>query len=49
MPREEAIHRIRHAMRGIRPLHLEPEVVLQCTLERTGLLREVYDGRVLPR
>ncbi len=46
LPRNEAIHRIRHAMRGIRPQHAEPEFVLQRTLERTGLLREVYDGQI---
>ncbi|GAA0518955.1 ATP-binding protein [Paractinoplanes deccanensis] len=46
LPRGEAVHRIRHAMRGIRPEHAEPEAVLQRTLERTGLLREVYDGQI---
>ena len=46
LPRAEAIHRIRHAMRGIRQQHVEPEAVLQRTLERTGLLREVYDGQI---
>ena len=46
LPRAEAVHRIRHAMRGIRPLRIEPETVLQRTLERTGLLREVYDGQI---
>jgi hypothetical protein len=46
LPRAEAVHRIRHAMRGIRQHHSEPEVVLQRTLERTGLLREVYDSQI---
>ncbi|SNY66963.1 NACHT domain-containing protein [Paractinoplanes atraurantiacus] len=46
LPRDQAVHRIRHAMRGIRPEHAEPEAVLQRTLERTGLLREVYDGQI---
>jgi len=46
LPRAEAIHRIRHAMRGIRQQQTEPELVLQRTLERTGLLREVYDGQI---
>lgn len=46
LPRAEAIHRISHAMRGIRQQHAEPEFVLQRTLERTGLLREVYDSQI---
>ncbi|MEU8606856.1 NACHT domain-containing protein [Actinoplanes sp. NPDC048791] len=46
LPRAEAIRRISHAMRGIRQHQAEPELVLQRTLERTGLLREVYDGQI---
>jgi predicted NACHT family NTPase len=46
LPREQAIRRIQHAMRGLRSNHAEPDLVLQRILERTGLLREVYDGQI---
>jgi hypothetical protein len=38
--REDAAHRIAHAMRGLRPHHASPDLVLSHTLERTGLLHE---------
>jgi transcriptional regulator with XRE-family HTH domain len=44
--REEAVTRFEHAMRGLRGPDLEPELVLQRTLERTGLLREPHPGEV---
>lgn len=46
LDRQEAVRRITHAMRGLRPHHVDPQVVLQRTLERTGLLREVYPGQI---
>lgn len=44
--REEAVARFEHAMRGLRASGLEPEMVLQRTLERTGLLREPHPDEV---
>jgi hypothetical protein len=44
--REEAVARFEHAMRGLRGTRLEPELVLQRTLERTGLLREPHPDEV---
>jgi len=44
--REEAVARFEHAMRGLRGSDLEPELVLQRTLERTGLLREPHPDEV---
>jgi hypothetical protein len=46
LPRPEAVARIGHAMRGLRPQHDEPAQVLQHTLERTGLLREPFPDQV---
>ncbi|HEV2634694.1 MAG TPA: NACHT domain-containing protein [Actinocrinis sp.] len=37
---DQAVSRIEHAMRGLRPHHSDPRTVLQHTLERTGLLQE---------
>ena len=50
LPRDEAVGRIAHAMRGLRQHHVDPEVVLQRTLERTGLasLRELAVDGVPP-
>jgi NACHT domain len=44
--REEAVARFEHAMRGLRGSGLDPELVLQRTLERTGLLREPHPDEV---
>ncbi|MDP9795060.1 hypothetical protein J2S43_003572 [Catenuloplanes nepalensis] len=46
LDRAEAVRRIGHAMHGLRPHHADPDRVLQRTLERTGMLREVYDGQI---
>ncbi len=46
LPRDEAVQRFGHAMRGLRPHHAEPALVLQHTLERTGLLREPHPDQV---
>lgn len=37
---EQAVTWIAHAMRGLRPHHSDPQLVLRHTLERTGLLQE---------
>jgi hypothetical protein len=46
LPREEVTRRLAHAMRGLRAHRTDPALVLQRTLERTGLLREPYPDEV---
>lgn len=46
LSKEEAVDRIAHAMRGLRPVHSDPDLVLQRTLERTGLLQEPRSGQI---
>lgn len=43
---DEAVRRIAHAMRGLRPHHSSPDIVLRHTLERTGLLQEPRAGQI---
>ncbi|USX51766.1 NACHT domain-containing NTPase [Lentzea sp. HUAS12] len=46
VPREEAVHRLGNAMRGLRSHDVDPDVAMQRLLERAGLLREVPSERV---
>ncbi|HUQ55460.1 NACHT domain-containing protein [Lentzea sp.] len=46
VPREEAVHRLGNAMRGLRSHEIDPDDAMQRLLERAGLLREVSNERV---
>ncbi|WP_089917156.1 NACHT domain-containing protein [Lentzea albida] len=46
VPREEAVHRLGNAMRGLRSHDIDPDDAMQRLLERAGLLREVPSERV---
>ncbi|MFS8102877.1 NACHT domain-containing protein [Lentzea alba] len=46
VPREEAVHRLGNAMRGLRSHDIDPDEAMQRLLERAGLLREVSSERV---
>ena len=46
VPREEAVHRLGNAMRGLRSHDIDPDDAMQRLLERAGLLREVASERV---
>ncbi len=46
VPREEAVHRLGNAMRGLRSHDIDPDDAMQRLLERAGLLREVGTDRV---
>ncbi|MGZ3143228.1 NACHT domain-containing protein [Lentzea chajnantorensis] len=46
VPREEAVHRLGNAMRGLRSHDVDPDEAMQRLLERAGLLREAAGERV---
>ncbi|GGN15121.1 hypothetical protein GCM10011609_64600 [Lentzea pudingi] len=46
VPREEAVHRLGNAMRGLRSHDIDPDEAMQRLLERAGLLREAGNERV---
>ncbi|MGW6936445.1 NACHT domain-containing protein [Lentzea sp. NPDC054927] len=46
VPREEAVHRLGNAMRGLRSHDIDADDAMQRLLERAGLLREVSQDRV---